>query len=163
MSNGRVGLAIALAVVALVACSRPPAGSAGAPPMASSLPLIEYMAHVIEPNAKQLWRWQGFVVNEKGVTNFEPKNDAEWEEAESAGLTLAELTYALHQPARRRTGQDNWDKRVSDLRDAAARAATAAERRDLKTFSDAVDQVNTACVECHYAFAPHLEAPRPAN
>ena len=103
------------------------------------------------------------MVNEKGVTNFEPKNDAEWEEAESAGLTLVELTYALHQPARRRTGPDNWDKRVSDLRDAAARAATSAESHDLKNFSDAVDQVNTSCVECHYAFAPHLETPRPAD
>ena len=146
-----------LGLLALAGCGKPEAEQ----PTASSLPLNEYMAHVVDPNARQLWRWQGFVANEKGVTDFTPKNAEEWEEAETAGLTQAELTSTLHHaPRRRDDGKDNWDKRVGDLRKAASDAATAAEKQDADGFSNAADAVNVACVECHYAFAPHLEPPR---
>ena len=54
----------------------------------SGLPLRDYMVHLVNYNAGQLWKWQATVSDAHRDHLTIPKTEAEWEDAESAALTL---------------------------------------------------------------------------
>jgi hypothetical protein len=164
-------LGVVIAALGLSSCERqaapraepaPAAAQAGLDDQlygAAKLPLNEFMAHVLEYNAMNVWKWQGFILNEKGKRTLEPKTPEEWEQAEGAALTLVELTEPLlHKPGPR--DGKKWRERVLEFRAAATDAAKAAEAQNVGAFEAAGDRLNVACMECHYAFAPFLERPR---
>lgn len=126
----------------------------------SDLPLPEFMGHVMQRNAEQLWAWTSTEVDAGGDHSGAPKTVEEWEQAESDALTLQQLTYTL-QNAAFRPDDPRWDKLVGDLRAAASASAAAAEKKNLADFTAAGDQINARCVACHWAFAPQLETPPP--
>lgn len=128
------------------------------PPDTLNLPLKEIMAHVFQFSGENIWKWQGYITDEKGERSLFPKTDEEWEQAESAGLTLAELTNILLLPGRR-VDDPRWAKAVADVRAIALRAAKAAENKDEEAFFAAGGDLDGACESCHLAFAPWSAKP----
>lgn len=124
----------------------------------SGLSLRDYMVHLVNYNAGQLWKWQSTVSDEKGERQTIPQSDDEWEEAESAALTLRELMRPLGAVNK---GNSGWTSKMADLEKAIDEAAAHAEKKDGAAFLAAGVKIDNACVECHYSFAPHLELPRP--
>ena len=78
-----------------------------------------------------------------------PPTDANgWTAARNQALLLAEAGNLLMVGNRVRD-YGNWIKMSRALVDAAALAATAAEKRDAKALEAAADPITVACMECH--------------
>ena len=136
------------------------AGAALADEQADDLPLDEFMGHVMQRNAEQLWSWSAEEVGTAGELSGRPQTDAAWEEAESDALTLRQLARGLAQ-ASFAPDDPRWRKLAGDLQQAATASAAAAERKDYAAFSRAGDEINARCVACHLTFAPQLEVVPP--
>ena len=151
-----------LIVAILGACSKP-AGKDGAAetaakttdnaPYYASLPLNELMPHVMQYAGDGIWKRQGFRSDKSGVHSLFPQNDEEWEEAESAGRTLAEVTNTLLVPGRR-VPEPAWDAAVVHVRTVALKAAAAAEKHDKDAFFAAGSELDQACDDCHVRYDP---------
>jgi hypothetical protein len=148
------GLAL-LAGITASACGRDEAGNEAE---AAPMPMQEFMVHVIAYNANNLWKWQGWSQGPEGETSLFPKTDEEWEMAESAGLSLSELSNLLLLPGRR-LEDDKWQPYVLGMRKAAGDAAAAAEQHNPDALFEASGRLQEACAACHYHYAPHLEPP----
>ncbi len=120
----------------------------------------EFMAHVVDHNARNIWKWQGWSQGPEGERSLFPKNDEEWEQAEGAALTLREVSSLLLLPGRG-LEDPNWAPSVVAMRAAAGEVAGAAEKHDEDALFAAAGKLQEACAACHYRFAPHLEPPRP--
>lgn len=137
------------------ATALPAAGKS--PPYDVTLPMPELMAHVVQHAGDGVWKWQGEILDKTGEHSLYPKNDAEWEEAESASLSLAEITNLLLLPGRR-VDSPEWDQAAAEVRRIALDAAHAAERHDKRAFLAAGSSLNEACDTCHKRFDPNFEA-----
>lgn len=133
-------------------------GAAAAERPASAQPLTEFMGHVLQRNAEQLWAWSAEETDAAGDHSSAPRSDEEWEHAESDALTLQQLTYVL-QTSAIRPNDPRWDQLAANLRTAATASAAAAEARNYPAFAAAGEDINARCVACHWAFAPELETP----
>src|SRR5262245_16022541 len=71
-----------------------------------------------------------------------------WTIARNQAMVLAESGNLLMVGARVRDN-GNWMKMSRAMVDAAALAATAAEKRDAKALGAATDAITTSCMECH--------------
>ncbi|MBT2187753.1 hypothetical protein [Sphingobium nicotianae] len=133
-------------------------GADALPKDVNRLPLKELMGHVMQYGGDGIWKRQGYVSDEKGERSLFPKNDEQWEEAESASLTLAELTNILLLPGRK-VDNPKWDEAVAGVRAVALKAAAAAEKHDEDAFFTAGGELDTACENCHLQFAPWSAKP----
>lgn len=122
-------------------------------PYYTDLPLNEFMPHVMQYAGDGVWKRQGYVSDEKGEHSLFPKNDEEWEDAESASLALAEMTNTLLIPGRR-VPEPDWDKAVIEVRKVALQAAKAAEQKDADAFFAAGGALDEACDVCHVRYDP---------
>jgi len=135
----------------LAARSAPKTGDTA--PYYTELPLNEFMPHVMQYAGDGVWKRQGYVIDEKGEHSLFPKNDQEWEDAESASLALAEMTNVLLIPGRR-VPEPDWDKAVLEVRKVALQAAQAAEKKDPDAFFEAGGALDEACDVCHERYDP---------
>lgn len=151
-----------IATLLLAACSPAPESGegdeAGGEALSSAgdpvkLPMNEFMAHVVQYSAANVWKWQGFVTDASGERDLSPKTDADWEDAESASLTLAEVTNML-MTSDRRVDDPRWDAAVAKVREVALKEAAAAEKKDYDAFFAAGGEMDGACESCHMHFAP---------
>lgn len=126
----------------------------------SQLPIKEFMGHVMQRNAEQLWKWTELETDAQGERSGKPVSEEDWENAESDALTLQQLSYALEHSAYR-IDDPSWDRHLGSFRAAASASAEAAERKDFAALQRAGDEINAQCVACHLTFAPELEAPPP--
>jgi hypothetical protein len=152
------GAAAALMLAMVAGCSKPAnkEGAAKTPdnaPYYTSLPLNELMPHVMQYAGDGIWKRQGFRSDKSGVHSLFPKTDEEWEEAESAGRTLAEVTNTLLVPGRR-VPEPAWDAAVIHVRNVALKAAAAAEKHDKDAFFAAGSELDQACDDCHVRYDP---------
>ena len=141
---------------AAASIARSATGAPTPPDDESRLPLKEFMGHVMQRNAAQLWRWTAYEIDERGERSGKPVTDEEWEDAESDALTLQQLTFAL-QHSSLRVEDPRWDSHLAGLRAAATASADAAEKKDYPALEKAGNDVNDQCVACHLTFAPELE------
>lgn len=119
------------------------------------LPLKEFMAHVMQRNATQLWSWSAWISDEHGDRYTSPHTAAEWENAESDALSLVELAQRLKVDERRIDA--SWDGFADALAVSARRSAEAAERHDLDGLIGAGNDLADRCVACHLHYVPELE------
>ena len=124
----------------------------------AKLPMKEFMGHVVQFSAEQVWKWQGYVSDADGERSLFPKNDDEWLQAENGALALAELTNIMLLPGRN-VEDARWTKMVADVRAKALVAATAAEKKDADAFFAAGGDIYEACKACHVQFAPNYQHP----
>jgi len=115
-----------------------------------ALPIKEFMGHVVAYAAQNLWNKQGWINDKTGMHSLLPKNDQEWEDAESASLTLSEVIGILLQPDRR-LPFPGWDNNARAVRALAQRAAAAAEKHDADAFLRIGGELDEACEKCHKA------------
>ncbi|MBO9622942.1 MAG: hypothetical protein J7500_09545 [Sphingomonas sp.] len=160
--------AAATLLLALASCSPAPAGTndqaantaqaaaVGDAPYDASLPMPELMTHVVQYSADGIWDRQGYVIDATGEHSLFPKNDEEWEKAESAARTLAEVTNTLLVPGRR-IPEPEWDRAVASVRKLAAEAAAAAEKHDKQAFFHVGEKLDAACDECHKRYDPNFD------
>jgi len=135
-------------------------GPSDAAPYDTHLPMAEFMGHVMQHAGDGIWKWQGIILDKAGEHSLYPKNDEEWEEAESGALSLAETTNLLLLPGRR-VADPAWDKSVDAVRKIALEAAKAAEKHDKSAFMAAGSQLDDACDSCHIRFDSNFQgAPR---
>jgi hypothetical protein len=118
-------------------------------------PLKEFMGHVIQRNAEQLWAWSEEISDANGFRSLAPKSDADWLNAESDAMTMAELASIIGSPAY--TVDAKWTEFSARLLQVTNDASTAAEKRDFQRFSAASSAINDACVACHLHYVPELE------
>lgn len=133
--------------------ARANAGGTDDAPYYLKLPLNEFMPHVMQYAGDGIWKRQGYLIDKDGEHSLFPKNDEEWEQAESAALTLAEVTNVLLIPGRR-VPDPEWDKAVLKVREVALRAAAAAEKKDPKAWFEIGGELDEACDVCHVRFDP---------
>jgi len=82
------------------------------------------------------------------ASSNQPLDAKGWTDARNQAILLAESGNLLMVGTRvRDTG--NWMKMSRAMVDAAALAATAAEKKDAKALEAATDSITTACMECH--------------
>jgi hypothetical protein len=152
---------IALAVISGALACVAAAAATGAPlDEQSQLPIKEFMGHVMQRNAEQLWQWTALEASKDGERSGRPQTEEDWESAESDALTLQQLSYALEHSAYR-IPDTEWDRHLVSFRAAASASADAAERKDFAGLQTAGDRINEQCVACHLTFKPELEAPPP--
>lgn len=120
-----------------------------------ALPLKEFMGHLLQRNAGQLWVWTAYVSDDEGSRYTSPTRATDWDDAESDALTLRQLALALDQPDYRLDAE--WPHYLGRLRSAAKDSAAAAERHDFPALLAAGNAVNEACVGCHLHYVPELE------
>jgi len=126
-------------------------------PMPSEpLTLNEFMAHVMQYGADNVWSKQGWIINADGVRSLFPKNDQEWEDAQSASLTLAQVSRILLQPDRR-MDDAAWDSAVESVYRSALNAWKAAEKKDAPAFMNAGTEIDEACDNCHRRYMPNFK------
>jgi len=145
-----VGIGVCLAAGSDRSQAAEPSGSASKAVAVSVLPMKELMGHVIQHSAQEMWKWQGWVTDSAGHRSLFPKNDEEWEEAESAALTLSEVITVLLHPEHR-LPFPGWDANVQLVRKVARQAAEAAEQHDETAFFSIGEQLDEACESCHRA------------
>lgn len=127
-----------------------------AEPASAPLPLPELMGHVMQRNAVQLWAWTATETDASGTRSGEPRDAAQWDDAESDALTLRQLAQVLKAPPYD-PGDPRWARLAADLEAAASASADAAERKDPAALVRAGEAINDRCVACHLVFAPQLE------
>lgn len=128
---------------------------AGSEQVSVALPLKEIMVHVMQRNALQLWSWTTYLSDEKGNRYMAPGTEAEWEDAESDALTLAQIATSLKVADRRL--DDQWDRYIGDLEVAALQSAAAAEKHDFEGLLKSANAIDARCVACHMHYVPELE------
>jgi len=138
--------AIIAAVMTCVAAP-PSISDDAAPPFQPHVDMKTFMEHVLGPAAAIIWKVNGLVIDEKGEHDLSPKSDDDWEQVVSGAATLAEATNALMIPQRAR--DQDWNRYVKKLADAANQAYRAAEVHDLKSVSEVSDQLDGICTACH--------------
>ena len=125
------------------------------PTVAEPRPLKEFMGHVVQRNAEQLWTWSEEISDANGFRSLAPKSDADWLNAESDAMTMVEVASIIGSQAY--TVDVNWAGFSTRLKQVTSDASTAAEKRDFQRFSAASSAVNDACVACHLHYVPELE------
>ncbi|WP_022683500.1 cytochrome c [Sphingobium bisphenolivorans] len=126
----------------------------------SELQIKEFMGHVMQRNAEQIWQWTAEETDLQGERSGKPVTDEDWENAESDALTLQQLSYGLEHSAYGIPDVE-WDRHLASFRAAASASAEAAERKDYPALQKAGDRINEQCVACHLTFKPEIEAPPP--
>jgi cytochrome c556 len=90
------------------------------------------------------------------ASSNQPLDAKGWTDARNEAILLAESGNLLMTGTRVRDN-GNWMKMSRAMVDAAALAATAAEKKDAKGLEAATDSITTACMDCH---RPYRDAGR---
>lgn len=126
------------------------------------LPMKTLMGHVIQHSAEEVWKWQGFVSDQDGEKALFPKNIKEWDKAENAALTLAEISDSLLHPARK-VDDPRWEASTLQMKSTALELAEASEAQDKERLLELGGKLDESCKACHGAFAPWAERPLAQN
>jgi hypothetical protein len=141
------GAVVAVAIGCVAASPSISEDAAPLPAFQAHVDMKTFMEHVLSPAARIIWKVNGLMIDEKGEHDLSPKSDDDWEQVVSGAATLAEATNALMIPERVR--DQDWNRYVRKLADAANKAYRAAEAHDLKSVSEVSDQLDEICAACH--------------
>lgn len=163
----------------LAACSpqkhagQPPAASQALSPLAKlnvdTLPMPEFMGHVVDTAAFTYWGGSGTEETSTGTKDLSPTTDEGWEKLESAAATLIEAGNMLQLPGRERHLPDHpdsdWYKHAQNLTAQAVIAKAAAEKHDKAAVYKAGADLYAECTACHeeYVIQPQIKANGPAK
>lgn len=141
------------------------AGAAGAAKFNTSLPMDEFMGHVVDPASFVYWKGSGTEVTAKGSRDLSPTTEEGWEALESAAATLIEAGNMMQLPGRARAPEADWYKHAQELTARAVVAKAAAEKHDKEAVFKAGAALYEECTACHeeYVIQPQLKASGPAQ
>jgi len=153
MRKQSTGIAVIGGLLLVTGCTKTPDKPVDSAPYDTSLPMKRYMADVMQHAAQDIYRRQGYVSDKAGTRSLFPKSDAEWTDAQNAGLVVAETTNELLIPGRR-VDEPEWYKGVAVVRAAGLQVAAAAAKKDEDAFLDAAGKLDETCQVCHARYAP---------
>src|SRR5688572_31660457 len=137
-------------VIAAGRTARSAAPAAG--PAAPAVPTIGTVKHVMlamtMPNAAAIWDSVSTIVDEKGVTENQPRTDEEWAAVEASAAILAESANMMLTPDRA-VDRGDWAKHAVALRDSANTAVAAAQKKDPAGILAVGEVINQSCDACH--------------
>jgi hypothetical protein len=172
----RSSVGVAFAALCLAACSpkeevstpvgpaQPGMGAATIADFKNALPVKEIMGHMVDYNAFGVWNRQGWLIDKDGVHELFPTTEAEWLNAESAAISLAETSNVLLLPGRPQDEDRRWVDYAHALYDASMKAqATAQKAGEImaktptgadydaakQAFFEAGSEIYEACLQCH--------------
>ncbi|GGG52330.1 hypothetical protein GCM10011403_06920 [Pseudohongiella nitratireducens] len=120
-----------------------------------TLSMSEYMAHVLEPTADELWGSAGWI-NDKfeGYYELYPTDDEGWQRVENFSAMIVEAGNTLLLPGRVQEGP--WSTYAQALSDVGLRAMQASETQNEEDFFQAGAQIYSVCTACHQAYNPDI-------
>jgi len=156
--------AAAACVALLAACNQKPAE-----PVAKynidTLPVPEFMGHVVDPAAFAYWKGSGTEETIEGTKSLAPTTEEGWEALESAAAALIEAGNDLQLPGRPRevpkyAPKENWMKWSQALTAEAVLAKAVAEKHDADGVYKEGAKLYEICTACHkeYIIDPMLRA-----
>ena len=122
--------------------------AAAAPPVPTVANVKHVMLAMTMPNAAAIWDSVSTIVDDKGVTENQPRTDEEWAAVESAAAVLAESANLLLSPDRA-VDNGNWAKFATDLRNSSNTALAAAQKKDPEGILEVGEVINESCDACH--------------
>ena len=108
----------------------------------------QVMRGITMPAAATIWNSVSTVVDEKGVTENAPKDDAEWAVVGANAAALAESANML-MTGDRVIDKGDWIKFATALRDSATTALKAADSKDTAGILAVGEVINASCDACH--------------
>ena len=152
-------IAMTVCATLLAACSpQKPAAPVAQAKFNSSLPMTEFMDHVIDPASFAYWHGSGTEITKAGERDLSPTTEEGWVALENAAATLIEAGNALQVTGRARAPEADWNHFAQDLSARAAEAKDAAEKKDkAAVFADGA-KIYEVCTACHkeYVIGPML-------
>jgi hypothetical protein len=138
----------------------------------------ELMRDMIDPASDYVFDSVAIVSSKKGMTETQPKTDADWEKIRIGAVTLAEGAYLLKIPRpfappgddNNSTGPDPeelspaqikakleadpvlWNAKIEALRNVGLEVLEIVKRKDVNELWDAGDNLDRACESCHVAY-----------
>ena len=132
------------------------------------------MKDTINPSAQALWKAVSYVATEAGVTETEPKSEADWAALRKPADTLAKAGVMLSLPTLkiandksrtpayqytpaeieqlRQQEMSAWRDYSQRLQATTQQLISAIDKRDLAAFIEQGAQINQACEGCHGQF-----------
>ena len=161
-----------------IAASMPPATTPEPSPFILTASIQDLMLSIVDPSADSLWESVSTISNQDGITQNQPRTDAEWEELRHKALALMEATNLLSMQGRRvvEEGKHLADEGVEGnltaaqiqklidddhatfqafahaLHDTTLKALKTIDTRDVDAFFDAGGDIDTACEACHVKY-----------
>ena len=125
-----------------------PVEAAAAPPVPTVANVRHVMLAMTMPNAAAIWDSVSTIVDDKGVTENQPRTDEEWAAVESSAAVLAESANLLLSPDRA-VDRGNWVKFATELRNSSNTALAAAQKKDPEGILAVGEVINESCDACH--------------
>ena len=144
-------------LLSLAACSGPVgSGGPGGAKFDTSLPMNEFMLHVVDPAGQAFWRGAGVELTDSGEKDLSPTDEAGWEALVTAASTVAEAGNALQLPGRARAPEAEWNRLAQEMTARALDARKAADAHDKQAVFDTGGRLYETCVACHakYVIGP---------
>src|SRR5262249_13224471 len=138
----------------------------------------ELMKNMIDPIADNIFESVGTRVTKKGVQDWAPKTDEDWEKVRIGAVTMAEGSYLLKIPrpfappgdVNNSKGPDApelspaeikakvekdpvlWQAKIEALRNVGKEVLEIVEKRDASALNQAGEDLDNACEQCHLQF-----------
>ena len=142
---------LCVVLVTLAACS-----SAPPPPFKPVADVKQLMASVVDPSADSYWDAVGWIEDEHGTLEIEPKTQDEWDATRNHALIVAEAGNLLMMSSRAKDGGD-WMTLSAALVDAGQKAVRAAESHNKQAVFDAGAELYDVCTNCHVKYALEIQ------
>ena len=130
-----------------------------------TLPIPEFMGHVIDPASFAYWKGSGTEETAAGTKQLAPTTEEGWEALESAAATLIEAGNMLQLPGRPRevpgyAPKATWMKYAQQLSAEAVLAKAAAGKKDANGVYVEGAKLYEICTACHkeYIIDPMLRS-----
>jgi hypothetical protein len=177
-----------LGALAASQCSKPAstpapvAATPGAQPLLGDMKAVvsvkELMQYMIDPIADNIFDAVWTDINPKGVINYEPKTDEDWDKVKTGAVTLAEGIYLLKVPrpftppgdVNNSTGPNPpelsptqikakldkdpvlWNAKIEALRNVALEVMDVVKKKDVNALFEASEDLDEACEACHLEY-----------
>jgi len=138
----------------------------------------ELMKFMIDPVADNVFNAVGSSLTKKGMVEWEPKTDADWEKVQVGAISLAEGIYLLKVPRafappgdlNNSVGPDavelspdqitakvlrdpvEWNARIETLRNASLNVLEVVKKKDVNAMWEASELIDQACEACHRSY-----------
>jgi len=174
-----------LALLAACTASKPTAADEVLRPTAT---IKDIMDSVVDPGADYIWDSVSSTVDERGVTDKQPRTADEWKDVRRHAIMLVEGTNLLLMPGRHvaKAGEkaedpkielgpeqiqdlidkdrDSWVKHAHNLHDKAVIALAAIDKKDVDGLFMSGDAIDKACEDCHLQYwYPNERKPEAAS
>lgn len=137
-------------VLWVAGCGGPPP-----PPFKPVADVKQIMAAIIDPEADVVWASVGTIIDEKGITEIEPRTQEEWDAVRNAAWTITESGNLLMIGARPRDS-DEWMRMSQALIEVGHQVVRAAENKDKEAIFQLGGDLYNVCTNCHEKYNINL-------